>query len=93
MIGTKLILDKKKEKNFVLNLKNILREGIQKDKYDIQMQFIRLFTYYLVDKYNIFMVGNSDEKGFINQYCKLAIQLTTEKDLSTLFIAGQEIMG
>lgn len=81
MIGIKVSLDKKAEKNFVTNLKNMLRTGIIKDKYDIQMQFIRLISYYLIDKFNIFLPGNSDDVPFLIQYCKLAIKLTADKDL------------
>ena len=68
MIGIRAVLDKKNEKNYTFFIKYTMKETIKnekKDPHNSKSVFYSMIVIYLIEKYNIYFIGNSDEDKFI----------------------------
>lgn len=67
-IGVKAILDKKSEKNFTFFIKYTQKEGLKKelvDELNAKSVFYKILVIYLLEKFNMFFVGNSENEKFV----------------------------
>lgn len=62
ILGVRAVLDKKIEKNLLINVKYFYRDLIKKDKLDANLTFVRTIIYILIDKFTLLLIGNLDEQ-------------------------------
>ncbi|KRX10630.1 hypothetical protein PPERSA_05450 [Pseudocohnilembus persalinus] len=95
LIGVKANLDKRSEKNFTYFIKYTAKESLKKQKEDKLLaveNFHKILTLYLLDKKNIFFIGNVEDEKFLYLLINVLFEISQESNIKDIAQNAQNII-
>lgn len=75
-------MDKKTEKNFIYYIIHTTKEAIKKDKGDVKMTFERILILHLIERHNLFFIGNPEDTKYTIQQCNVLIEVGKNDEIT-----------